>query len=302
MFLVRPLRMVSISLEHHLHRRPRLRQVELNPCKVIPLCTHPVLIIGFPASIRVRDANKYRRQRYSTSFRNVYDPLPISHSLPRHRHLPKHHHQDQCNLYYRGRLPHPRNAFPYRPYLSPSLTASGQIGFRRRQSTTYKLRVLPSMAGLERLCLMMATIRWRRRPKGTMRKNLMILVSVAAIQSCGQNGESSSALGRYGPHRHPPHFVVLHAWTRYFPGCYLLMGSRKHVLGHVTDVRVWRLYTLPRQYRCLAPGDCYYRIWGFRPHTSGHRDKGPIPPHRALMACYRHVLGALNVRHSQRHS
>jgi hypothetical protein len=223
MFLVRPLRMVSISLGHHLHRRPRLRQVELNPCKVIPLCTHLVLIIGFPASIRVRGANKYRRQRYSTSFRNVYDPLPNSLSLPRHRHLPRHHHQDRCNLYYRGHLPHPRNAFPYRPYLSPSLTASGQIGFRRRQLTTYKLRILSSMAGLERLCLMMATICWRRRPKGTMRKNLMILVSVAAIQSCGQNGESYSALDRYGPHRHPPccYFACMHAilsWMLFIDG------------------------------------------------------------------------------------
>jgi hypothetical protein len=37
-----------------------------------------------------------------------------------------------------------------------------------------------------------------------VRKNLMILVLVVTIQSCGQNGESSSALNRYGPHRHPP--------------------------------------------------------------------------------------------------
>ena len=251
MFLVRPLRMVSISLEHHLHRRPRHRQVELNPCKVIPLCTHPVLIIGSPASIRVRDANKYRRQRYSTSFRNVYDPPPNSHSLPRHPHLPRHH-QDRCNLYYRGHLPHPRNAFPYRPYLSPSLTASGQIGFRRRQSTTYKLRNLPSMTGLERLCLMMATICWRMTPKGTMRKNQMILVLlVAAIQFCGQNGERVLRVPRLltdTVHIDTPHVIVLHAWTRYFPGCYL----RNRVLGHVTDVRVWRLYTLPRQFRCFS--------------------------------------------------
>jgi hypothetical protein len=205
--------MVSISPEHHLHlhRRPRHRQVELDPCKVIPLCTRLVLIIGSPASIRVRDANKYRQQRYSTSFRNVYDPLPNSHSLPSHRHLPRHHHQDRCNLYYRGHLPHLRNAFPYRPYLSPSLTASGQIGFRRRQSTTYKLRILPSMTGLERLCLMMATICWRRRPKGTMRKNQMILVSMAAIQSCGQNGERVVRVPRLltdTAHIDMPHVIV----------------------------------------------------------------------------------------------
>lgn len=196
--------MVLISLEHHLHRRPRPRQVGLNPCKVIPLCTHPVSIIGSPTSIRVRDTNKHRRQRYSTSFRNVCVPLPNSHSFLRHRNLPRHHHQDRCNLYYRGHLPHPRNAFPYRPYLSPSLTANGQIGFRRRQSTTYKPRILPSMASLEKSCLLMATICWRGRSKGTVRKNLMILVLVVTIQSCGQNGESSSALNRYGPHRHPP--------------------------------------------------------------------------------------------------
>jgi len=204
MSLVRPLRMASISPERHHPHRPRLRRVELNLRKVVPLCTHPVPIIGFPASIRVRDANMHRQQRYSTSFRNVYDPLPNSHSLPRHRHLPRRHHQDRCNLYCRGHWPHPHSAFPYRQYQSPSPTAGGQIGFRRRQSTTYKLRILPSMAGEEKLCLMMATICWGRSLKGTMRKSLMILVLVVVIQSCGQNGESFSALNRYGPHRFLP--------------------------------------------------------------------------------------------------
>ena len=219
MSLVRPLRMVSISPEHHRRHRPRLRQVELNMRKVIPLCTHSVLTIGFPALIRVRDPNIYRRQKYLTSFRNVYDPLPNSHSLPRHRHLPRPHHQDRCNLYYRGHLPHPHNALPYRQYQSPSLTASGQIGFRRRQSTTYK--ILPLMAGLEKLYLMTATICWRRRLKGTMRKSLMILVSVVAMQSCGQNGESFSALNRYGPHTPPMLLLCMDAilsWMLFFDG------------------------------------------------------------------------------------
>lgn len=156
--LARPLRMASISPERHRHQRPRHRAVELNLRKVIPLCTLPVLIIGFPASIHVRDANMLRQQKSSTSFRTVYDPLPNSHSLLRHRHLLRPHHHDRCNLYYRGHLPHPHNAFRYRQYQSPSLTASGQIGFRRRQSTTYKLRILPSMASQKKLCLMMAII------------------------------------------------------------------------------------------------------------------------------------------------
>jgi hypothetical protein len=84
-------------------------------------------------------------------------------------------------------------------------------------------------------------------------------------------------------------FIVLHALTRYFPGCYFLMGSRNRDLGHVTGCT---------GQHCLAPGDYHYRIWGFRPHTSGHRDKGQTSPHRALMACYQYMFGALNVRHS----
>jgi hypothetical protein len=191
MSLVRLLRMVLMSPEHHhpRHHRPQLRQVEVNPCKAGPICTHPVLIIGSLVWIRVRDAEMRRQQRYSTSFRNAYDPLPNSHSLrPCHHHLPMHHHQDQHNRHYRGHLLYPHNAFPGRQYPSLSLTGSGQIGFRCRQSTTYKRRILSSKAGLERFCVMMPTVHLRRL-KGKMRKNLMILALVVAIRSHGPNGE-----------------------------------------------------------------------------------------------------------------
>jgi hypothetical protein len=69
------------------------------------------------------------------------------------------------------------------------------------------------------------------------------------------------------------------------------------------DVRVWRLYTLLRQYRCFSAWRLSLSHFGdfeLTPQGTGMRDQ--LPPHRALMACYRHVLGALNVRHSQRHS
>jgi hypothetical protein len=75
--------MVSIFPERHRprHLRPRLRPVELNPCKAGPICTHLVLIIGCPVWIRVGDAEMRRQPRYTTSFRNAYGPLPNSHSL-----------------------------------------------------------------------------------------------------------------------------------------------------------------------------------------------------------------------------
>src|SRR6266850_1300010 len=192
MSLVRPLRMVSMFPEHHRHHhRLRLRLVELNPCKAGPICTHLVLIIGCPVWIHVRDAEMRRQQRYTTSFRNAYDPLPNSHSLLRHLHLhrPTPYPQDRHHLHYRGHLLYPHNAFPDRQYQNPSLTASGQIGFRCRPSTTYKLRILSSMACPERFYVMVSTVRLKRRLKVTMRKSLMIMVPVVAIRSYGPNGE-----------------------------------------------------------------------------------------------------------------
>jgi hypothetical protein len=195
MSLVRPLRMVSIFPERHRprHLRPRLRPVELNPCKAGPICTHLVLIIGCPVWIRVGDAEMRRQPRYTTSFRNAYGPLPNSHSLRHlllhlHLHRPTPYPQDRRHLHYRGHSLYPHNAFPDRQYQNPSLTASGQIGFRCRQLTTYK-RILSSIACLERFYVMVSTVRLKRRLKETMRKSLMILVRVVAIRFYGLNGE-----------------------------------------------------------------------------------------------------------------
>lgn len=141
MSLVRLPRMVSISPERH-HHQASLRQAELS---AILTSRHLVLVAGCPMWMRVRDADMHRHLRYSTSFRNGSAPLPNTHFLHWH---PRSHPHERRRMHRLGYLPHSHNAFLYRHYRMPLLPASGQMG---HQPTTYKLRIPPGIACLERL-------------------------------------------------------------------------------------------------------------------------------------------------------
>jgi len=162
MFLVRLLRMVSISPEGHRPPLRRLHELNPNPRKPILLCTRPVLIIGCPAWMHVRDVDGQGRWRYSTSFQSVYAPRPNSRS---HQYLSRPYH-NRCDLRHQRHLPHPHNPLPRHQCQSLLLPARGRNGFRCRQSTIYnKLLICPWMARLGKLLVIVAMLHTRTRSR-----------------------------------------------------------------------------------------------------------------------------------------
>jgi len=109
MSLVRLPRMVSISPAHHCPPRPRLHELNPNLRKPIRLCIRPVLIIGCPAWMHVRDVDGQGQRRYLTSFQNVYALRPNSRS-PQFHSRPYH---NRCDLHHRRHFPHPHDPFPH---------------------------------------------------------------------------------------------------------------------------------------------------------------------------------------------
>jgi hypothetical protein len=190
--------MVSISPErHHHHHQASRRQAEL---KIKPIFNHPVPIIGYLVLVHASDADMLRHQRYLTSSRNGYAPLPNAHFL---RYHPGNYPHERCSLYRLGHLPHHHDAFLHHQYRMPMLPASGQIGLQYHRSTTYKLQTPSGVTNSERIRLLLSTLRRRTRARATMRKSPKILCPVAAAGSCGLNDD-----GCFGSLRIEPSHTV----------------------------------------------------------------------------------------------
>ena len=183
MSLVRPRQMVSISPERHHHHQARLRQAEL---KTKAMFNHPVPVIGCLMWVHVSDADMLRHQRYLTSSRNGYAPLPNAHSL---RYHPRKCPRGRCSLYRLGHSPHHHDAFPHHQYRMPMRPVSGQIGLQCHRLTAYKLQTPPGLINSERIRALSSTPRRRTRARATMWRSLRILCPVVAAGSCGLNDD-----------------------------------------------------------------------------------------------------------------
>jgi hypothetical protein len=159
--------------------------------------------------VHVSDADILRHQKYLTSSRNGYAPLPNAHFL---RYHPRNYPRERCSLYRLGHSPHHHDAYLHHQYRMPTLPASGQIGLQCHRPTAYKLQTPPGITNPERIRVLSSTLRRRTRARATIRRSPRILCPVVAAGSCGLNDDGYFGSLRIEP-SHGTHCRCLYSYV-----------------------------------------------------------------------------------------